>query len=87
MHSKKRVYFLGALLICVLALSYIYRANKKDDFNTEPHLQEGGEVGGLSISDQSGAFLYDEELLEISDGSATLTVWLEHTKHRPRNMD
>lgn len=79
MHSKKRVYFLGALLICVLALSYIYRANKKDDFNTEPHLQEGGEVG-LSISDQSGAFLYDEELLEISDGSATLTVWLEHTK-------
>lgn len=76
---KKRVYFLVALLICVLSLSYTYRANKQDFFNTKPYLQKGGEVG-LSITDQSGAFIYDDELLEVSDGSVALTVWLEHTK-------
>ncbi len=53
--------------------------NKQDLSNAEPYTQEREEVG-LSISDRSGAFLFDEELLEVSDGRVALTVWLEHTK-------
>lgn len=77
--SKKLIYFLIVFLIIFFSLSHVYRVNKQDDLVIEPDLQ-GEERVELSISDQSGAFLYDEEFLEVSDGNVTLTVCLEHIK-------
>lgn len=74
---KKTAYFIVILIICSFFMIYLYSIDKQDISEGEPYKNDGEGVG-LQINYQAGDVLYDNELLEVSEGSVALSVWLDH---------